>query len=375
MRRIILIAAIVCSAVAANAAATPAEKCQAGKTQEAGKYASCRLKAQAKLTQGGDLERYNTALDRCAEKLETKFLKLEAEAVARGATCPTTNDAADAIALVGSCADTVTEGTSSGGSFPVSCTGSDCGDGLIDAGEDCDQGNLNGGSCADEGFVGGVLRCGGGCVFDTSECYVARFIDNADGTITDNETGLMWEKKVKLFGGEDLANLHDADNEYRWSGECSVGGAYCQPDAASEAACLAGVEGDNTGCAQCGSGVCDVGTPGVTVWQWLVALNGGSFGGHSDWRLATKSEYVTIIDDTDVSPPSVNAAFDGVSCGDSCADVSDPACSCTRTSPYWSASTTGQDPNFAWLVEFAGVSFQEVGKTQHHLVRAVRGGP
>lgn len=379
MRRIILIAAVVCSAVAANAAATPAEKCQAGKTQEAGKYASCRLKAQAKLTQGGDLARYNTALDRCADKLEKRFLKLEEEAVSRGATCPTTSDAADAIALVGSCADTVAEGTSSGGSFPVSCTGPDCGDGLIDAGEDCDLGNLNGGSCANEGFVGGVLACGAGCVFDTSECYAARFVDNANGTITDNETGLMWEKKIKLDGTNDHANQQDADDGFLWSGSCSLAttSRRCQPDAASELACLAGVEGDATGCTRCtgGEGICDVGSDGATIWQWVVALNSASFGGHDDWRLPTRRELESLIDLSDTTAPAVNVAFDGASCSGTCTEVAEPACSCTaQSNGYWSASSYWPLPTSAWFVSFSDGLVFEGFEANDFRVRAVRGG-
>ena len=73
-----------------------------------------------------------------------------------------------------------------------------CGNGAIDGGEQCDLGTLNGATCATQAFAGGVLRCTNGCVFDTSGCFNARFADNADGTITDNQSGLQWEKKVKL---------------------------------------------------------------------------------------------------------------------------------------------------------------------------------
>ena len=43
------------------------------------------------------------------------------------------------------------------------------------------------------------------------------YTDNDDGTITDNNTGLMWEKKDSLGGGADPDNAHDADNTYSWS--------------------------------------------------------------------------------------------------------------------------------------------------------------
>src|SRR5205085_3257383 len=37
------------------------------------------------------------------------------------------------------------------------------------------------------------------------------FTDNGDGTITDDASGLMWEKKDNSGG------IHDRDNEYTWS--------------------------------------------------------------------------------------------------------------------------------------------------------------
>ena len=55
--------------------------------------------------------------------------------------------------------------------------------------------------------------------------------DNGDGTISDLNSGLMWEKKIKLDGIGDAANLHDADNCYPWAGTCAAGGAECRIDA------------------------------------------------------------------------------------------------------------------------------------------------
>jgi hypothetical protein len=52
--------------------------------------------------------------------------------------------------------------------------------------------------------TGGVLSCGDGCDFDTSGCWAARFVDNADGTITDNVSGLMWENNLIRCGGRKL---------------------------------------------------------------------------------------------------------------------------------------------------------------------------
>ncbi|TFH50011.1 MAG: DUF1566 domain-containing protein [Lysobacterales bacterium] len=43
------------------------------------------------------------------------------------------------------------------------------------------------------------------------EPELPRFVDNLDGTVTDNDTGLMWEKKV------DTGGVHDVTNAYTWS--------------------------------------------------------------------------------------------------------------------------------------------------------------
>ena len=74
----------------------------------------------------------------------------------------------------------------------------------------------------------------------TSTPGPARFVDNADGTVTDTMTGLMWEKKAALDSAVNAANLHDADNPYSWSGLCSMlTTKRCQPNAAAATTCAA----------------------------------------------------------------------------------------------------------------------------------------
>lgn len=46
------------------------------------------------------------------------------------------------------------------------------------------------------------------------------YTDNGDGTITDNNTKLMWEKKSNGDG-----SLHDMNNGYSWALLCSVSGS------------------------------------------------------------------------------------------------------------------------------------------------------
>lgn len=224
----------------------------------------------------------------------------------------------------------------------------------------------------------------------------SRFIDNLDGTVTDNETDLQWEKKVNFDVTEDRTNPHDVDNvHYIWAGTCSVNRRkYCQPDAASSAACFAGVEGDSTGCDECtgDDGVCHgfditlINGPLRTVWQWLNDLNANTFAGHRDWRLPKLAELMTIVDPT-MNRPAVGVAFHGPACwaacgasccgpgcGPACADMANPTCSCTRSSSYWSASTNDLNPFAASAVDFANGNVDVGGSNKHGggSVRAVR---
>lgn len=207
-----------------------------------------------------------------------------------------------------------------------------------------------------------------------------RFVDNGDGTVSDTQTGLMWEKKDQGGG------LHDENVAFSWAADCSAVN-FCQPDAAAAAACTAATN-FAAGCAQCtGSQTCDTG--GVrTIWQWLNDLNAGKFAGHSDWRIPTvgkngsQPELETILDsmfpvagcNAPPYPPCVWSIFD-TACRAGCT-VTD--CSCTRSYPYWSATTfaSGEYLPGAWYVNFSDrdVEFAEAGLLDRVFVRAVRGG-
>lgn len=254
-----------------------------------------------------------------------------------------------------------------------------CGNGVLDADEDCDQSNLGGATCVGLGFAGGSLGCAAGCALDLGGCWPERFVDHGDGTITDRESGLMWEKKVSLGGGTNFADLQDADNTYRWSGICSGATTKrCQPDSASAAACLAGVQGDASACDACtgAEGVCNVSTPGITVWQWIEALNAANFAGYGDWRIPSRAELETLLRlDFDAwTAPLIAAAFHGTSCGAGCLDVTDPACACTRSDNSWSRSSYEVSPTFAWVTNFSSGALTTNSKTLSAGIRAVRGG-
>jgi hypothetical protein len=195
---------------------------------------------------------------------------------------------------------------------------------------------LNGATCQSLGFAGGVLACGTGCFFDTSGCFHTRFVDNGDGTITDHQTGLMWEKKT--------------------------GGVSAAKDAQGVGACL-----------NC---VGDTYTWPTAMSEWLSALNGRTdipvaqtgYAGHSDWRLPTIVELQTILL---VPCPS------GVS---PCVDpIFNNSTSFTALFPsiYWSSSTFASNlpPSNAWDVRFSlGGELDGAAKNNAFSVRAVRSG-
>jgi hypothetical protein len=221
-----------------------------------------------------------------------------------------------------------------------------CGNGTIDAGEQCDQDNLNGQTCGTLGFAFGTLTCGAGCLLNTSGCYsLPRLTDNGDGTITDHETGLMWEKKAALNNVPVVCpsagacpDPHDADNLYTWT--------------------------DNT---------TPTALPTGTVYTvFLPQLNaGGGFAGHTDWRLPTLAELQGIVDYTDATSPMVLAIFDS-GCTGSCTVTT---CSCTTPSRHWSSTTVASTPLNAWVVDLSNGNLTTDTKDTDYSARAVRTGP
>jgi hypothetical protein len=148
----------------------------------------------------------------------------------------------------------------------------------------------------------------------------ARFVDNGNDTVTDTQTGLMWEKQTTAVGsGENPRDPRDVDNTYTW--EYAVG-------------------------------------------DWIDKMNGrlianvndGSFAGYTDWRVPTMAELQTIVDTA--QPTRVNPVFGA-----------------NALAPYWSSSRRefGSTPN-AWYVLFGPDIPVSVGVPFKFHVRAVRGG-
>lgn len=249
-----------------------------------------------------------------------------------------------------------------------------CGNGTVDVGEECDQATLAGVTCVDRGYTGGTLRCGAACVFDESSCYDERFVDNGDGTISDLERGLVWERKHRWNGAPDMTDPHDADNLYPWAGTCSASGAFCQPTADAAGACSAQSDTAGVGCALCSTGTCTVGGSGRTVWEWLAGLNAARPTGQGAWRLPRREELESLVDYNDIGLPPVSDALHGTGCSGACRNDANPACSCTAPFFYWTASSYAPDAAYAWFVYFNDGYVGANTKTFSYHARAVQDG-
>ena len=120
-----------------------------------------------------------------------------------------------------------------------------------------------------------------------------RFIDNGDGTVTDTTTGLMWSKE-------------------------NVGGK-CNWEASDKA------------CREL------------------------RLAGHKDWRIPTRGELLTLVDDTRSSPAIDIAAFPD-----------------TQSDWYWTSTLCAWAPSCAWIVYFSYGYANDTHRADCAFVRAVR---
>jgi hypothetical protein len=131
---------------------------------------------------------------------------------------------------------------------------------------------------------------------------------NDDGTVTDNNTGLMWQRM-------------DNNQIYNWF---KASGTYH----ATENPSYQDVCGSST------------------------------LGGHSDWRLPTKKELVSIVDFSVPYPgPTINETYFPN----------------TDNEDYWTSTPLADDPESIWSVYFSNGSAHYSGKNNQYYVRCVRG--
>ncbi len=186
-----------------------------------------------------------------------------------------------------------------------------------------------GGPLAEPLQTGQTTAYGTGSDGDLQNGVARSYTDNGDGTITDNTTGLMWEKKDQSGG------IHDWGNTYTW-------GMTSSPYTMN----------------------------GTMVTTFLATLNAGAgFAGHTDWRIPNRFELESLVNLQNVNP-AVDAAFDA-SCASNCTVLT---CSCTDRFYYWSSTTYQGFPSYAWGVDFNVGDVDGLSKSTGYYVRAVRGG-
>jgi hypothetical protein len=193
-------------------------------------------------------------------------------------------------------------------------------------------------ACSQKPFINPAISFGSGCrqryaatwvrlqssaELAGTSCDAPRWVDNGDGTVTDNLTGLQWEKKTND------ATIHDVANPYTWSASGTL-------------------------------------ADGTAFTGFLAPLNAGAcFAGQCDWRLPTLQELGTILLPEPypcTTNPCIDAAFGAVPMGSERLN--------------WSSTGYWIDPNLVFFMDFANgyVGFHTRVFPGGRSVRAVRGG-
>lgn len=313
----LLLAAALLLPVRLAFAGDPAATCEAGKLGTTAKYAQCRLKAHSKAAKLGGSPDYSKCSLAAFATAESK---------AQG-TCPSNADQVPIASFLDSCADSVATALH-GGSLPLDA--STCNANLTQCqtdlasctsqpkGQPAKTGQT---VCSD--FSSSPISCAGsGQDGETQKGRARDFTDNGDGTITDNNTGLTWEKldDSNLSG---LSGIHDVNNQYCWS---------------------------------CGA-------------TKIADLNSMTFAGHTDWRIPNVAELLTLVK-YGTSAPAIEPEFQS-GCSPGCTSTT---CSCTTNTYYWTSDNAEFAAGYAWVVEFGYGQSTYASKGGNFWLRAVRGG-
>lgn len=133
-----------------------------------------------------------------------------------------------------------------------------------------------------------------------------RYLDHGDGTVTDLNTGLMWKQ------------------------------------------CAEGLSGK-----ECGSGQ----PLHFTREESKKQPQGQTFAGHSDWRLPTHKELLTLVEKRCYNPSINTTLFPG-----------------TPTTGYWSSTPGAFNPDYTWIVAFGFGDLYYGSPVGPFTVRLVRDG-
>lgn len=146
------------------------------------------------------------------------------------------------------------------------------------------------------------------------------FTNNGNGTVTDNNTGLMWQRcSVGQNNDSTCSGTASTYNWYKASGTYHASYNPASQDVCGEL----------------------------------------STGGYTDWRLPSKKDLITIVDYSIPFPgPTINTTYFPN----------------TRASGYWSSATDADYPDGAWGVYFCYGSVYGSSKSSDFYVRCVRGG-
>lgn len=141
------------------------------------------------------------------------------------------------------------------------------------------------------------------------------YVDNGDGTVTHEPTGLMWQR-------------------------CPFGLSW---DSQTKTCAGEGEQG------------------GATYKNWSEALNDTAelnFAGHDDWRLPNVNELRSLLE-WSCENFAINATFFPIT---------------HQETSYWSSTTMMSDPTMARMLSFSNGSESPSRKSEYFAVRAVRGG-